>query len=149
MITVSRGPCDSPAVRNRSVMWAASYRRLRGVSADRSPGRPFQRGPHHGQGCRSPGPDLEGGSPLVEEHSQAVDGPGAGVARGPEQGGPDRLVDEVDNHLPRRQPPRVEGDARSIHPDRGGVDDQVDGALGEDAVDLAEGYRAAPLWAKQ
>src|SRR5437667_7705857 len=113
MITVSRGPCDSPAVKNRSVMWAASYRRLRGVSrgvsADRSPGSPFQRGPHHGQGGRPPGPDLEGGGPLVEEHSQAVDGPGAGVARGPEQGRPDRAVDQVDDHLPRRKPPRVEG----------------------------------------
>src|SRR5438132_12324681 len=149
MITVSWGPCDSPAVKNRSVMWAASYLRPAGILCDRGPGRLLESGAHDGERRLPGGPDLERGGPLVEQHAQAVDGPGAGRAGGQEPGRPAWPVDQVHDHLAGLEPPRFERYAPAVHADGCGVDDQVDRLLGQGAVQLVEGDRASLARAEQ
>ena len=65
-------------------------------------------GPHHGGVGADAGPQDLLADGLVDEHAEAVDDLAAGAAGGGEQGGLQRVVDEVGDDLAAPQQGRVE-----------------------------------------
>ena len=90
-------------------------------------------GAHHGDVGQVAEPQLllQGG--LVDEHAEPVERPRPGIAGGAEQGGVERVVDEVGDEVLGVQHRRVEREIVGGEPDGRGVDDQLGGAqLGGD-----------------
>ena len=90
--------------------------------------RPRRRRASRATSGRSAEPQLllQGG--LVDEHAEPVERARPGVAGGAQQGGVERVVDEVGDEVLGVQERRVERDLVGAEADRRGVDDQLGGA---------------------
>src|SRR5688500_9121945 len=123
MMTTRPWPWDSPAVRNLSTGGTLTPRR-HGAARELGLGG----GAHHADVGRLDAPQLLLQGSLLDEHPEPVERARSDVASGAQQGGVERVIDEVGHELLGTKDCRVERDLVGAEADRGGVDEQSGGA---------------------